>query len=349
MQKSESTASFYQLSTDHVLDSVEKALGRTERDIRATGSILALNSLENRVYQIDFEDGFKAVAKFYRPDRWSYQQIEEEHTFLNRLLEVEIPVVAPLKMPGRNNATVDTSSLNIHFAVFPLVKGRLLDELTSTHLQTLGRYLARIHRVGALSKKTLRPRLDVENYGRKPLEYLLASSFFETDAVRQQYRHSVEKLLQHIEPLFSGIKYIQVHGDCHLGNTLWQNESPFFLDFDDLCMAPAVQDIWMIVRGRDSQSNKDRETLISAYEQMNEFNRKELGLIEALRGLRIVHYSAWIAKRWDDPAFSLAFPSFGKSSYWQEEMSELQKILDTMVQPTFIEEEAPFRFWDDEN
>ncbi|MDB5037092.1 MAG: Stress response kinase, partial [Bacteriovoracaceae bacterium] len=319
----QSAITFYQLSTDHVLDAVEKALNRTESGRRATGSVLALNSLENRVYQIEFEDGVKVVTKFYRPNRWNLSQLEEEHLFLKKLLAAEVPVVAPLSLPNAKGSTIATSSEGIHFAVFPMVKGRLLDELTPTHLQILGRYVGRIHRIGATFQKTLRHRLDVETFGWNALDYLLESNFFETDAVAEQYEDTVVGLLNRIEPMFTGKKYILVHGDCHLGNTLWNGEQPFFLDFDDLCMAPAVQDIWMIVRGRDLSADKDREILISSYEQMNEFDPQELSLIEPLRALRIIHYSSWIAKRWDDPSFPRAFPDFGTTRYWHEEISEL--------------------------
>ncbi len=332
-----STASFYQLSTDHVLDAVEKAMQRTAAGMRATGSVFALNSLENRVYQIEFEDGLRVVTKFYRPERWSAVQIQEEHLFLKKLLEAEVPVVAPLKLDAFGENTVGQSSEGIFFGVFPMVKGRLSDELGQKQLETLGRYVGRIHRIGATMPATTRHRLDIETFGWKSLDYLLDSDFFETDAVAHQYEQTVGDLMEQIEPMFDGIKYTLVHGDCHLGNTLWQGEAPFFLDFDDLCLAPAVQDIWMIVRGRDEKAREDRKTLLTSYEQMNEFNHEELHLIEALRALRIIHYSAWIAKRWDDPSFSRAFPDFASTRYWQEEMTELHKISDYLLSPHQVE------------
>jgi Ser/Thr protein kinase RdoA (MazF antagonist) len=322
------TASFYQLSADHVLDSVEHALDRKAIGRRATGSVLALNSLENRVYQIEFEDGKKFVTKFYRPKRWSKAQILEEHEALLQCEAAEIPVVCPVRLDGVNGETLATSGLGIHFAIFPHVRGRLLDELQPENLRVLGRYLARIHRVLSSREKSLREKLDIETFGWQPFEMLMESEFFESDALAERYDEIVGDLLEKMSPLFDGVRQIRVHGDCHLGNTLWQGDQPFFLDFDDLAVAPAVQDIWMIVRGRDVQAIEDREILISAYEQMNEFNRSELGLIEPLRALRIIHYSHWIAKRWEDPSFSRAFPDFGTARYWNDEMNELLKISD---------------------
>lgn len=323
---------FYKLSTDQIISSVESALGRTQSGRRATGFILALNSLENRVYQMDFEDGFKVVTKFYRPGRWNLDQLLEEHNFLEALSNAEIPVVKPILLPKEKNQSLGASPDGIFFAVFPSVGGRLVDEPSRTHLEILGRYLGRIHRVGALFKKSSRPRLDPENFGWKALDKLLKSPHFETDSIREQYKHLATRLLRIIDPMMKSVRYQLVHGDCHLGNTLWQDHKAFFLDFDDCRFAPAVQDIWMIVRGRDEQAKQDREILISSYEQMNEFDRTELHLIEALRALRVIHYSAWISDRWEDPSFPLAFPHFGRSNYWQEEMSELQKIYEALTE-----------------
>ena len=339
-------SSFYALTNDEVLNSVETALERNEIGRRATGSIFALNSLENRVYEIEFEDGYKVVTKFYRPHRWTPAQILEEHFFLSQLLSAEIPVVAPLSLQKnlvhntishplpdhlRSMKTLGLSRNNIAFAVFPLVKGRLLDELSETHLQTLGRYVGRLHRIGAKYLNSLRPRLDINTFGWDSLDFLATTNFFETEAVFEQYESAVGRLLDLIEPLFDRVPFILTHGDCHLGNTLWQGEAPFFLDFDDLCLAPAVQDIWMIVRGRDKNAIHDREILLKSYEQMNEFNDSQLALIEPLRALRIIHYSAWIAKRWDDPSFPKAFPDFASTRYWHEEISELYKIEEAIL------------------
>lgn len=328
MTKPESLASFHSLSTDQILDCVEKALGRTERGKRATGSIFALNSLENRVHRIEFEDSFCVVSKFYRPGRWNFEQIQEEHDFLDRLHDMEIPVVPPLSLIGDNEPTIGTSPDGIFFTVFPFVRGRLTDELDNEKLEVLGRYLGRIHRVGSNILESSRPALNVQEFGLKPLEELSKSNFFETEALKQNYQNTVKRVLDHIAPRFQNVPLLFAHGDCHLGNTLWNDQQAFFLDFDDARLAPAVQDIWMVVRGRDEQAQKDRESLLNAYRQMNDFNDDELALIEPLRALRIIHHSAWIAKRWDDPSFKTAFPDFGKTNYWQEEMAELYQVLE---------------------
>jgi Ser/Thr protein kinase RdoA (MazF antagonist) len=316
---------FYQLNSDQVLDSVERALNRKELGRRATGSLLALNSLENRVYQIEFEDRVRFVAKFYRPGRWSKKQVLEEHQFLNRLVEAEIPAIAPIAL--------DQTADGIFFAVFPSVGGRLLDELSDTHLRVLGRHLGRIHRIGSTITRSSRKRIDCDQFARVPLRNLKSQKVFETPSLEAHYTDIVEKIIQLGEPLLASARYFLVHGDCHLGNTLWQGESCFFLDFDDLCLAPAVQDVWMIVRGRDEMAIKDRETLLEAYEQFQDFDPTELRLIELLRALRIIHYSSWIADRWDDPSFPRAFPDFGNTKYWQEETSELYQCWESLAHP----------------
>ena len=319
---------FYSLSSDEVLNSVEKALGRTQLGERATGSLLALNSLENRVYQMEFEDKFRVVTKFYRPGRWNRIQLQEEHDFLAKLQEAEVPAVAPLSLKGFNNGTLGETADGIFFTVFPSVGGRLLDELTPTHLDVLGRHLARIHSVGANFRSSSRKRIDVNTFGRIPLQRLIDQECFETAALQSQYENICEQVFVRAEPLLSWCKYIRVHGDCHLGNTLWRDEQAFFLDFDDLCLAPAVQDIWMIIRGRDQEAVDQREAILKAYRQMYDFDPAELDLIESLRALRIIHYSGWIAERWEDPSFQRAFPDFMSARYWQDEISELYRALE---------------------
>jgi Ser/Thr protein kinase RdoA (MazF antagonist) len=312
---------FYQLSSDQVLNSVEKALKRTARGERATGSLLALNSLENRVYQMEFEDGARFVAKFYRPGRWNKKQLLEEHEFLQRLVRAEIPAIAPVAF--------DQTPEGIFFTVFPSVGGRLLDELSDTHLAVLGRHLGRIHQIGSTLTKTSRKTINVDQFARRPLQNIQSKNLFESASLEAQYTQVVERLIAIGESLLPEARYFLVHGDCHLGNTLWQGEKCFFLDFDDLCLAPAVQDIWMIVRGRDDQAVSDREKLLEAYEQFQDFDYSELRLIELLRALRIIHYSSWIADRWDDPSFPRAFPDFGSTKYWQEETAELYRCWET--------------------
>lgn len=319
---------FFSLTPDRVLDAIEGSL-----KVRATGRAFALNSMENRVYEIELEDGTSVVAKFYRPGRWSSEQILEEHRFLAALLEAEIPVVAPLKLqesPASRCVQSGTSTLaslksGIYFAVFPKVKGRLIDEFTATKLETIGRYVARLHSLGSRFEMKHRMPLNVETFGYKPAEFILNSDFVDENYINH-YERTVSNFLQIAEPLLKDATSFALHGDCHLGNVLWNIEAPFFLDFDDMTLAPPVQDIWMIIRGRDEQAIEQRDQLLKAYDQMYSFDRSTLKLIEPLRGLRMIHYSGWIAQRWDDPSFPRAFPSFGTPKYWNEELEAINEI-----------------------
>ena len=315
---------FFALTPDAVLDSVEAAMAEAKPGIRATGRAMALNSLENRVYDIEFEDETSVVTKFYRPERWTREQILEEHGFLQKLEEAEIPVVAPLFLA--NGSTLSTTDSGISFAVFPKVTGRIVDELSETQLQTLGRYVARIHSVGKNFPVKHRIALNAENYAYKSLDFLLQNQWIDL-TYESTYRKLVEAIGKKTEPLLKNAQSFLVHGDCHLGNTLWQGESPFFLDFDDAVIAPPVQDIWMIVTGRDETNLRNRDILLEAYEVHLPFPRNTLRLIEGLRALRMIHYSAWIARRWKDPSFPRVFPDFISSRYWAEEITALEEIL----------------------
>lgn len=306
-----------------ILDAVESAVQRETPGLRSTGRSLALNSLENRVYEIEFEDGTKKVAKFYRPGRWSEEQLREEHGFLFALKKAEIPVVAPCRFRGES---LFLSPDGIFFALFPKLRGRLTDELSDEQLKTLGRYLARIHAVGRSFPAEHRARLTTERMAREPLEFLLKSHWIDMTYERS-YRNCVERVIAKAEPLLRRFPSQLVHGDCHLGNTLWDGESPFFLDFDDSMIAPPVQDVWMVITGRDDESLRQRGILLQAYETMLPFDYKSLALIEPLRALRLIHYSAWVARRWKDPSFPKVFPEFGTARYWSEEIQALEECL----------------------
>jgi Ser/Thr protein kinase RdoA (MazF antagonist) len=314
-----------------VLDAVEEAMGLLKPGVRATGRIMALNSLENRVYEVEFEDQSQVVAKFYRPGRWTEEQISEEHVFLQKLEEAEIPVVVPLELQDGKHSkrleqpTLAQSTNGIYFAVFPKVKGRLIDEFSKTKLETIGRYLARIHQVGKNWEPKHRLVMSVDEFGDRPFEFLMNSDFMDEN-FKAHYRNTAEHFLDLAEAKLENVHHQAVHGDCHLGNTLWNGEAPFFIDFDDLVIAPPVQDVWMILRGRDEETILQRETMLKAYEQMHHFNHDDLDLIEPLRGLRILYYSAWIAQRWEDPSFPKAFPDFGSPTYWNEEIQALNEI-----------------------
>jgi len=349
-------ASFFALTPDAILDSVEASLG-----VRATGRTQVLNSIENRVYEIELEGDLPAsalgdlpplilraraeravVVKFYRPGRWTAEQIEEEHRFLIELINAEVPVVAPLVLqagPGAEivakTRTVARSKDGLFFAVFPKIRGRLRDELEDVDLRLIGRFTARMHAVGERFPATRRLKLDVATYGEGSLEFLLKSPFFD-EVSRVRYETLVRDVLATIRPWFEGVRVQAVHGDCHVGNVLWQETgmtpegrreySPFFVDFDDMVVAPPVQDVWMIVRGRDEEAVRQRQELLESYEIMKEFDYSTLRLIEPLRALRLVHYAAWIARRWEDPSFPRMFPHFGSSKYWMDEVEALDEI-----------------------
>lgn len=314
---------FFELTSDKILDTVESVLAGDLKGQRSTGRILALNSLENRVHEIELESGTKIISKFYRPGRWTKEQISEEHQFLHKLFAAEIPVVAPLHL--KTGTSLAQSQEGIFLAIFPKVRGRLVDELSKTQLETLGRYLGRIHQMGKSFPLKYRLKMSTKIWGYDSLEFLMKSPYLEGD-FKPHYERAVRAFLRIADEKLQGVPLQTVHGDCHLGNTLWEGESPFFLDFDDMMAAPAVQDIWMIVRGRDEEANEQRRILLSTYEQMCEFDWSQLSLIEVLRGLRIIHYSAWIGRRFDDPSFPSSFPSFGTAAYWRSEIEAIDEI-----------------------
>lgn len=321
----EETQLFLDLQPEKILETVE-LLGT-----RSTGRVTALNSLENRVFEVELEDGqdgraSKVVAKFYRPGRWTREQILEEHQFLLDLREQDIPVVAPIVFPdGTTLATVKDA--NIFCAVFPKQMGRNPQELVTEDLQRLGRLLARIHNVGAQRTAPNRITLDPDVYGIRNLDYLL-----EVDAISYAVVDRYEELVQEIcdlsQPLFNAVSNQRIHGDCHFGNILWGDAGPFLVDFDDMVRGPCVQDLWLICPGRDTKSKEDLETLISGYEELREFDRSSLNLIEPLRALRFIHFSAWIQKRWTDATFEKSFPNFGSEKYWREELNDLEEQLE---------------------
>lgn len=320
----EQTQFFYSLTPDHVLNAIE-ALG-----LKTTGRVMQLNSMENRVYEIEIaldkdsdnpSDHFK-IMKFYRPGRWSKETIQDEHDFLFDLVDHEIQAIAPIKFKGES---IFKSEDGLWYSLFPKKGGRLADEWTPPLLKQMGRLLARLHNIGAVKKAQHRLSLNIETYGIKNLEYLLSS-----DIIPREYRQTYETLVKQIctmsEPLFNGIKYQRVHGDCHHGNTLLNStQGAFLIDFDDMVNAPRVQDIWMVIPGRDEYAKDLQNILLDAYETMAEFDYRELKLIETLRSLRMVHFTSWIAHRYQDEAFKRAFPNFGTNQYWEKELHDFRE------------------------
>lgn len=323
------TRYFYELTPERILDAVEKSAG-----VRCTGRALALNSMENRVYEIELELDEKPanpsdrflIAKFYRPGRWTKEQILDEHTYLAELAELEIPVVAPRALA--NGSTLDQlPDAGLFYAVFPKIGGRSPDELTSDQLAQVGRLLARLHSVGAARPARHRLALTTESYGLANLQHLIDARILPDD-IRPAYQATVEQICALSKPWFDAAAVHRIHGDCHRGNLLIGREGMFFVDFDDMVTGPAVQDMWLLIPGRDDESRQQLEAMLEGYETMRDFDRSTLRLIEPLRALRFIHFSAWIGRRWADPAFPRAFPQFGTPRYWQEQLADLRDQLD---------------------
>ncbi len=317
------TKFFFELTPDRVLDAVETA------GIRCTGRCQPLNSFENRVYDVEIEwegegkpraaSDAHRVVKFYRPGRWSREQILEEHSFLADLEAAEIPAVAPIKF--LDGSTLKTLESGIHYCLFPKIGGRAPDELDDEGLRRVGRLLARIHGVGRAKTADTRVRLSPDSYGIANLEYLLEKNLI-PEEFRGRYEMAAREICALTREWFLETKYQRIHGDCHLGNLLFGSSGWFFVDFDDMVMAPPVQDLWLLLPSRDRQK---LEVLLEGYEEIGEFDRTSLRLIEPLRALRFIHYTGWVARRWDDPAFPLAFPNFGSYRYWKDETEDLER------------------------
>ncbi len=322
------TRYFYQLTPDRILDAVESSTGT-----RCTGRALALNSLENRVYELEIEldeppqdpAARFLIAKFYRPGRWSEAQIRDEHAFLLELAEQEIPVVAPIRLID-GETLHKLKDADIWYAVFPKIGGRSPDELNDDQLMQVGRLLARIHNVGAARSSSHRIHLNPATYGLANLRHLLDAKIIPPQ-IAGAYTEVVERICATSAPLFEATSTHRIHGDCHMGNLLMGRERFFFVDFDDMVTGPAVQDIWLLIPGRDDYARRQLEALLEGYTTMRDFDRQSLRLIEPLRALRFVHFSAWIGRRWQDPSFPRAFPQFGTDSYWNEQLRDLHDTI----------------------
>jgi Ser/Thr protein kinase RdoA (MazF antagonist) len=309
------------LTPDAILDALE-SIG-----LRGDGRMLGLNSYENRVYQVSLEDNSYVVAKFYRSGRWSDAQILEEHAFGLELAEREIPVIAPQVHGGR---TLHEFS-GFRFAVYARRGGRTPELEDEKVLEWIGRFLGRIHAVGASAPFKERPALTVETFGDESRDWLLESGLIPED-LREVWISTVDLALQGVENHFAQTTQnpIRLHGDCHVGNILWTDHGPHFVDLDDARMGPAAQDLWMLLAGDRATAARQLKALLDGYERFHAFNREELGLIEPLRTLRLIYYSAWIARRWEDPAFPAAFPWFGTQRYWQDRILELREQTSAM-------------------
>jgi len=337
---------FESLTPDLVMDALASV------GLFGDGRQLALSSYENRVYQLHLEDGAAVVAKFYRPERWSEAQILEEHAFSAELMAAEIPVIGPLTL---NGSTLHHFG-KFAFSVSPSRGGRAPELDDPDVLEWIGRFLARIHTVGAARPFASRPALDLQSFGLASRDWLLANDQVPLDVQSTWSKASLAALdLIAAHPCLRGastskgadgapIRLLRLHGDCHPGNILWtpleshasMGPGPHFVDLDDARTGPAVQDLWMLLSGDRSQRTRQLGALVDGYEQFRDFDRRELALIEPLRTLRLIHYSAWLARRWSDPTFPINFPWFGSSDYWQGQVQMLEEQMEAMQEEPLL-------------
>jgi Ser/Thr protein kinase RdoA (MazF antagonist) len=320
---------FQDLTPDRIMDAVEST------GLVCDGRLAALNSFENRVYQVGIADAAPLVAKFYRPRRWSDAAIAEEHAYCAELAAAEVPVVAPLAT-GRGR-TLETAH-GFRFALYPRRPGRAPELDDDETIGWLGRFIARIHVVGARRAFARRPRIDVESYGDASLALLLKHALLPEplrDAYASVARHALERVRARYADA-GAVQEIRLHADCHAGNILWTGEGPHFVDLDDCRMGPAIQDLWMLLSGDRATMTRQLNAVIEGYRMFRDFDARELWLIEPLRTLRMIQHSAWLAERWNDPAFPAAFPWFGSERYWQDQILALKEQLAAMDEPPLV-------------
>jgi Ser/Thr protein kinase RdoA (MazF antagonist) len=317
---------FYDLTPNEVLNAVESA------GFQPTGEFSQLNSYENRVFDVRLEDKNRVVAKFYRPGRWSKECILEEHEFLNDLNAHGLPAVAPLELS--NHSTLMQSENSILFALWPKAMGRMVDELQLQDLEKLGRTLARFHNIGELKATRHRPIMNAEAYGWQNLDIL---ENWVAPEVGDRYFAAATRILNFLDDNLDTEKFIRIHGDCHRGNILKSDVAAgsgrmtgefFFLDFDDFCMGHPLQDFWMLLSDDENspEGQEELSVLAESYSELRNFDENDFDLLPALRGLRILHYAAWIARRWEDPSFPKLFPQFLDYNYWATETEALEKL-----------------------
>lgn len=309
--------SFSSLTPDLILDAIE-SLG-----IYPQSGLIALNSYENRVYQFVADDNKRYVVKFYRPQRWTDEQIIEEHEFAQQLADAEVPMVAPMLIEGKSLHHFG----GYRFTLYPSVGGRSFENDNLDHLEWMGRFIGRIHQVGQQQKFQHRPQISCQEYLFDAQKILLNSELMPT-SIELPFKTIVEQLVERCAAQYQAQNYqnIRLHGDCHAGNILWR-DGPFFVDLDDARSGPAVQDIWMMLSGDRNQQMLQLETMIEGYEEFCPFDTRELKLIEPLRAMRMLHYMGWIAKRWADPAFQHSFSWFAEQRYWEQQILAFKEQL----------------------
>ncbi len=339
--RSDASHPYQALTPDVVLDALAGV------GLYGDGRLTALSSYENRVYQIHLEEPWQGhevvVAKFYRPDRWTREQILEEHAFSAELMAQDVPVIGPLAADG---ATLHQAA-GFFWSVSPRRGGRPPELDDFEVLEWIGRFLARIHTVGSTRPFATRGSIDIETFAREPMQWLLASDMVTLD-VRSAWQGACENAISMIATYDhltmangqNGLK-LRLHGDCHPGNILWTpadrpGAGPHFVDLDDARMGPAVQDLWMLLSGDRHQQTAQLDALLEGYRQFRDFDTRELALIEPLRTLRLIHYSAWLARRWADPIFPINFPWFGTRDYWQGQVDMLHEQIEAMQEPPLV-------------
>ncbi|MDQ2994669.1 MAG: serine/threonine protein kinase [Pseudomonadota bacterium] len=315
------------LVPDLILDAVESV------GYCCSGSLLVLNSYENRVYQIGIENDAPLIAKFYRPQRWTDDAILEEHQFALELASHEIPVIAPLEI---NSKTLHEHG-GFRFALFPRKGGHALEIDNMTQLEQMGRFIGRLHAVGSCQPFQHRMRIDVETYGYQPYRYLMERNFIPPD-LKHNFSLAAETALAQVDEHLQragDLHTIRLHGDCHSGNVLWNEKMLHIVDLDDCLMGPAIQDLWMMLSGSEQETEIQLKHLLNGYKEFYDFDLRELRLIEAFRTLRMMNYAGWLAKRWDDPAFPIHFPWANTPRYWEKQLENLREQIAIMAEQSF--------------
>lgn len=314
------------LSPSLVMDAIESVQGR------CTGRLFALNSYENRVYDVEMEAGENVVAKFYRPHRWTDEAIIEEHRFAWQLAEMEVPMVAPLVLHGKTLFTHD----DYRFALYPKRGGRAFEVRSDEDFRQIGRLIARMHNVGSHSKFEHRISLTPQTYGWDNAAHLAESEHM-PHHLKEAYNGTIAALRTRIDEIWNNRTFtLRLHGDCHLGNILVAADGPFFVDLDDCLSGPAVQDLWMLASGDRLEMSRQFGLLIEGYTQIRDFDFSELQLVEPLRSLRMIHYAAWLAKRWADPTFPKNFPFFQGHGFWEQHILNLKEQIAALDEPLMV-------------
>ncbi len=327
MTEQEKTDSFENLSPEAILDAIESQPG-----LLTDGRLLALNSYENRVYRVGIEDGEPLIAKFYRPNRWTVEQIGEEHSFAQELADAEIPIVTALPDPDGNTLR---ESQGFHFALYPMRGGRSPELDNPKQLEVIGRFVGRMHKIAETKEFIHRPAINTATLGHESANYLLDNDRVPS-ALANAYESLVIDLLDKVDDWFEQVantKSIRLHGDFHPGNILWRDTTPHIVDLDDARTGPAVQDIWLFLSGDRFYQQARLADLLEGYTQFREFDPVELGLIESLRTLRMIHYAAWLDVRRSEPAFQQAFPWLADARYWDEHILELKEQSSALDEP----------------